>query len=71
MYMEYPIPLNRGQMCQIAVGPRICSADISYWETLRSRGTPRYRHGQIRPMRVSLVRFYYVKTLKMGQYFGK
>ena len=29
------------------------------------------RHGQIRPMRVSRVRFYYVNTLKMEQYCGK
>ena len=29
------------------------------------------RHGQICPMRVSRVRFYYVNTLKMEQYCGK
>ena len=29
------------------------------------------RHGHIGPMRVSRVRFYYVNTLKLKQYFGK
>ena len=29
------------------------------------------RHGQICPMRVSRVRFYYVNTLKVEQYCGK